>query len=86
MLDLLRRRQLGGKPGRLRLEQGARGEKLIGLVIGGYVDERAEGGAQIHPALVCMRCSASRTGCLLTPSWAARLVFDEVLDPAATRE
>ena len=79
VLDLLRCRQLCGKPGRLRLEQGAHGEKLIGLVIGGYVDERAEGGAQIHPALALHALQGFPNGLPADPELGCQLVFDEVL-------
>ena len=51
MLELLGRRVLGCEPCGFRFEQCPRGQQLIGLVLGRYVDERAEGGAQVHPSL-----------------------------------
>ena len=51
MLDLIGRRLLGGQSCGFRFEKTSCGEKLIGLGLGGHVDECAESGAQIYPAL-----------------------------------
>ena len=79
MLDLLGRRLLGGQPCGFRFEKGSRGEKLIGLGLGGYVDECAERGAQIHPALSVHALQRLPNGLPADPQRAARSFLDQML-------
>jgi hypothetical protein len=41
----------GGQPCGFCFKEGSRGQKLIGLVFGGHVHERAESGSQVYPPL-----------------------------------
>ena len=60
------------------VEQGAHGEKLIGLGIGGGVDERAESGAKVHPALALHALQRLPNRLPADPELGGQLVFDQV--------
>src|ERR1700687_2881101 len=76
MLDLLWRRLPGGQPGGLRLEQGAHGEKLIGLGVGGHVDERAESRAQVNPTLALQALQRLPNWLPAYPGLSCQVVFE----------
>ena len=78
VLDVLRCRGAGRQPGGLRLEQGPHSEKLIGLGIGGGVDERAESGAKVHPALALHALQRLPNRLPADPELGRQLVFDQV--------
>ena len=79
VLELLGRRVLGGQPCGFRFEKCSRGQKLIGLVLGGYVDECAERGAQVHPSLCLHALQCLPNGLPADPQLRRQIVFHQVL-------
>ena len=80
-VDVLGGGVLGGEPGRVRLQDRADAEKLVHLVLGGGVHERALRGAQVDPAVGLQPLQGFTHRLPADAEVLGQFVFDQVLAP-----
>ena len=80
-VDVLGGGVLGGEPGRVRLQDRADAEKLVHLVLGGGVHERALRGAEVDPAVGLQTLQGFTHRLPADAEVLGQFVFDQVLAP-----